>query len=666
MQPSVTKKLKIDNGLSSLPWKAAEATDLVGGYSVGESNEASGGVMMFEEIDAGTYEIVDGRLSIKPREKESLVSDKLPLKKKHQQKKVKEVDEVLQQVAPEIENDMSEWDEFGLDTRLVAGLSKMGYTSPTPIQRMCFPRALRDGCDILGAAETGSGKTLSFGLPVLNGLLQNPSTTRDSLDALVLTPTRELAVQVGKHLKDVIDASNQTQLSVGVIVGGMAVPKQERIIRQKPSVIVATPGRFWALVKSGHFKGIESTLRFLVVDEADRMFDQGHFPDLKPFISLLVQAKEKGEPPKHKRQTFLFSATLLLINPPMERKKPNKKNKKVKKSEETDDAPLVALMKKIGLRGKPAMCVVESEHKEKVELAAPQDKQKKERTINLPENLTFSELRCLEKDKDLYLYYFLTHYKGRCLVFVNTIAALRRLGNVLNVLQVENVTTLHANMQQKQRLKHLERFTRDACGVLVASDVAARGLDISGIDYVVHYGIPKKTDAFVHRSGRTARANAAGFCLSLVVPTEVADFNRIADAIGPERISEFPVVLGVMAQLKERLVLAKRIQLLESKKKGRDRDRNWMVLNAKACDMIIDDDDDEKDRAEGLGGSEKEVISLRKRLSMLLQVRIIAKGTPLNYITNSEVGRSHPEALIDNSRDALKDAAVQPQRRRKK
>lgn len=504
--------------LDEAPWKKVE-TGVI-------DNPTDTGFFMLEEVPADQYKIVDGKFTFqnieKPKDQEIEKSTKTNAepkvsekrKKKKKRKKTKESGEKNENEASALSSneqtktsasndnddkesdrqeqlettagDYLEWDQYGLHEKILSGLQKLEFKSPTEIQKACLPRAIRDGRDILGAAETGSGKTLAYGIPMLNNLLHSPPNDDDKLAALVLAPTRELAIQVQKHFEQVLVSGDSPKICrVATVVGGMSLAKQERVLRQKPHVLIATPGRFWSLVQQGedHLSDLASSLRFLVIDEADRMFDQGHFPELKPFIELLQRSRMSSNEgtKRNKRQTFLFSATLMCTRE-YQKKRKSRKRRRGQKSDQSV-SPLQELMQQIGLRGKPALCSIEREKSEDREETTVHQ------TIKLPKTLRMTEIMCTDKDKATYAYYFLTQHRGRTLIFVNTIAVLRRLTAILLHLKVQNLGSLHANMQQRQRLKHLDRFRSNQSAVLVATDVAARGLDIPEVKYVIHYGV---------------------------------------------------------------------------------------------------------------------------------------------------------------------------------
>ncbi|KAJ1955886.1 ATP-dependent RNA helicase, partial [Dispira parvispora] len=390
------------------------------------------------------------------------------------------------------------WQSLQLQPQLYRALAKLGFTNPTPIQAKTLPLALA-GRDVVGAAETGSGKTLAFGIPMLNYHLRHYSKVSDKLVGLVLTPTRELAVQVRDHLQAL---AQYTQARVITIVGGMAIQKQRRLLKRSPNIIVATPGRLWELLSEDNSLASQiHDISFLAIDEADRMLERGHFAELTSILKSLDRRPESAEfidystsepsmsstPASESenntptRQTLVFSATITTDLRFSQRRPVRSKNG------ESASTPKVLqdLMDRIHFKeAKP--CLVD----------VTQDK------------VTAAKLRevridCLKTEKDLYLYYLVTRYPARTLVFVNSIDALRRLVPVFQLLQVP-AYGLHSQMEQRARLKNIDRFKANKHAVLIASDVAARGLDIPLVEHVVHYQIPTAADVYVHRSGRTA------------------------------------------------------------------------------------------------------------------------------------------------------------------
>ncbi|NWY09000.1 DDX24 helicase, partial [Aphelocoma coerulescens] len=528
--------------------------------------------------------------------------------------------------------DVSAWKDLFVPEPVLQALSYLGFSAPTPIQALALPSAIRDNMDVLGAAETGSGKTLAFAIPMIHSVLQwqksNNSTTRndriskeshqhhdetrwenedeaekvthqqvedsgDEDDAsfttgcvkvlenvefdsddethtvdshkkrpllgLVLTPTRELAVQVKHHIDAV---AKFTGIKTAILVGGMAAQKQERVLNRKPEIVIATPGRLWELVKERHphLSNLRQ-LRCLVIDEADRMVEKGHFLELSQLLEILNDSQYNP-----RRQTFVFSATLTLVHQTPTRVLQKKNAKKMDKK-----TKLELLMEKVGIRGKPKVI----------------DLTRKEATV---ETLTETRIHCNTNEKDYYLYYFLLQYPGRTMVFANSIDCVKRLSSLLTILNCDPLP-LHANMHQKQRLKNLERFAeRESC-VLLTTDVAARGLDIPNVQHVIHYQVPRTSELYVHRSGRTARAASEGLSLLLIGPEDLINFRKIYKTLEKsEELPFFPVDTKCMTSIKERMNLARQIEKAEFFNSRAKQHNSWLQQAAEALEIDLDDD----------------------------------------------------------------------------
>ncbi|KAM6444579.1 ATP-dependent RNA helicase DDX24 [Rhynochetos jubatus] len=527
--------------------------------------------------------------------------------------------------------DVSAWKDLFVPEPVLRALSCLGFSAPTPIQALALPSAIRDKMDVLGAAETGSGKTLAFAIPMIHSVLQwqksNSSTTRndsvskeshqhhdetrwenedeaekrthqqaeDSRDeddaslttgcvevlenfefdsgdkadtvgshkkrpllGLVLTPTRELAVQVKHHIDAV---AKFTGIKTAILVGGMAAQKQERVLNRKPEIVIATPGRLWELVKERHphLSNLRQ-LRCLVIDEADRMVEKGHFLELSQLLEILNDSQYNPQ-----RQTFVFSATLTLVHQTPTRVLQKKNTKKMDKK-----TKLELLMEKVGIKGKPKVV----------------DLTRKEATV---ESLTETRIHCNTDEKDYYLYYFLLQYPGRTMVFANSIDCVKRLSSLLTILNCDPLP-LHANMHQKQRLKNLERFAeRESC-VLLTTDVAARGLDIPNVQHVIHYQVPRTSELYVHRSGRTARAANEGLSLLLIGPDDLINFRKIYKTLEKsEELPFFPVEATCMTAIKERMNLAWQIEKAEFFNSRAKQHDSWLQQAAEALEIDLDD-----------------------------------------------------------------------------
>ncbi|XP_028398724.1 ATP-dependent RNA helicase DDX24-like [Dendronephthya gigantea] len=545
---------------------------------------------------------------------ECMIAKSKPSKKKSKKKKKTKQAEIIEKredvVNVETENldeDIgveveSEWTYLGTHIQIGKRLLDLGFQEPTMIQRKAIPPAIQSRMDIIGAAETGSGKTLAYGIPVLQRILEAKLRQKGSdikendqgVRALILAPTRELALQVHKNLQDV---AKTLSIKVACIVGGMSEEKQQRVLRGTPEVVVGTPGRLWHLIEQGqqHLSNV-SNLQSLVIDEADRMIQEGHYQELSFLMDKINISSEKM---LSKLQKFVFSATLTYSSTS---KKNNKDN-------------FDTLLKKIGLREKSKVI----------------DLTRKGLTV---ESLTEAKLMCSVQDKDVYLYYFLKKYPKRTLVFVNTIDTLRRLLSILNLLKLAPLA-LHAGIQQRQRLKNLDRFKSRADGLLLASDVAARGLDIKGVQHVIHYQIPKNAEVYVHRSGRTARIQNEGLSLLLIGPDDLRSYEKIWKGLKKDNEPpDFPVDIEYLNEIRKRVSLARTIDKEEHQFRKKKWSNDWFLNNAKEAELEIDED-----LLEDLGDSReqrvmKERLSGKKaELNALLDIPLASSGFVGKYPT---------------------------------
>jgi ATP-dependent RNA helicase RhlE len=353
-----------------------------------------------------------------------------------------------------------------LHPTLLRGVESLGFSRPTPIQSEAIPHAL-EGRDLLACAATGSGKTAAFLLPILHQLVDRPrKTTR----ALVLAPTRELALQI---LEDLHGLARFTGLKAAAVHGGVGMGAQEAAFRQGTDVIVATPGRL--LDHFRHDYAALAGLEYLVLDEADRMLDMGFLPDIRRVL---------GHIPKPK-QTFFFSATM---PPPIE----------------ALTHEILRSPKKIALqrRGAPAKGVTQAAYPVPAALKGA---------------LLVELLRAGHVDE--------------ALVFTRTKHRADRLAKLLNRHGI-TAERIHGNRSQAQRTRTLDGFKAREFRVLVATDIAARGIDVEALQHVVNFDVPEVPDDYIHRVGRTARADAVGEAYTLVAPEDEADFARIERAVG--------------------------------------------------------------------------------------------------------------------------------------
>ena len=355
---------------------------------------------------------------------------------------------------------------MGLAHEVLSGLSDMGYTEPTPIQAKAIPLAIT-GRDLIASASTGTGKTAAFLVPILQQLV---GTDPGALRVLVLTPTRELALQIDEQA---LALGYHAGLSSVAIVGGMKMNPQEDAIRAGVEIIVATPGRLMDHMKQQYLD--LGTVQFLVIDEADRMFDMGFLPDVHHIVSRLSRA----------RQTMLFSATMPA---------------KVRKLADSilRDPETVAVDP-----SKPA------------------------------EGLVHYAFSVANKRKAALLGQILTYEKlSSVLVFVKRKSEADSLARKVRRLCRREVASIHSGRTQKERIQALEDFRTGACPILIATDVAARGIDVVKISHVVHFDVPRSPEDYIHRSGRTGRAGESGEVITFVAPEEERDFASIEKAIG--------------------------------------------------------------------------------------------------------------------------------------
>uniref|UniRef100_A0A5S6R501 RNA helicase n=1 Tax=Trichuris muris TaxID=70415 RepID=A0A5S6R501_TRIMR len=499
---------------------------------------------------------------------------------------------------------MHEWIQLYVPDPILRALNDLKFHHPTAIQRACLPPAIRDGMDILGAAETGSGKTLAFAIPLVAGLLATADRAFGP-SALILTPTRELALQIGKHVTAI---AKYTDIKVGLLVGGLSVQKQERLLKSGPDIVIATPGRIWTLVDDGceQLSNIKD-VRYLVIDEIDRMVEKGHFEELS---NMLYYLNSNASGSASRRQTLAFSATLTFVHP-LPKRLLAKKTRPM-----TSDDKIDNLISLLGLR----------KRRQLVDLTAKS---------GLASTLTASCLFCssLER-KDVYVYYFLTKYPGRTLIFANSISCVRRLRSLLSKLNVK-AFGLHAELDQKKRFSNLEKFERLNNSVLVASDVAARGLDIQNIDHVIHYQVPKTSEVYVHRSGRTARQSKQGLSLMLVDKQDMLSYRRICKTVNDGRdFSMFPVEKQDLRKYVSRVQAAIELEAIEHHLKSKKAKKSWFRNAAKEADLPWDDDDDDENATERDLEVEEE---LKRRISILQhQLQSQLKGKPVDVAPKSK------------------------------
>jgi ATP-dependent RNA helicase RhlE len=346
---------------------------------------------------------------------------------------------------------------LGIAPNILAILQKLNFVTPTPIQEQSIPQAL-EGKDVIGIAQTGTGKTLAFGIPLIQYILKNADD-----HALVVLPTRELAAQVDEALRQICTPLG---IKTAVLIGGEAMRRQLSALARRPHIIVATPGRL-----NDHLQQKTISLKnvkMLVLDEADRMLDMGFAPQLKTIFAAMPT-------PAQGRQTMLFSATM---------------------AEEIVSLARVHL--KLPVR---------------VEIARPGTTAK-----NVTQELFF----VTQTEKPRLLEKVMQDYRGSVLVFARTKFSAKRIAAHLRALG-HTCVEFHSNRSLSQRREALDGFKNGKYRVLAATDIAARGIDVSNIELVVNYDLPMVADDYIHRIGRTGRAGGSGHAISFARPDEKRD-----------------------------------------------------------------------------------------------------------------------------------------------
>ena len=364
------------------------------------------------------------------------------------------------------------FDSMNLHPALLRAVAEEGYTTPTPIQQQAIP-VVMSGRDLLGCAQTGTGKTAAFAIPILHQLMERRKAQqggRRPIRALIATPTRELAIQIGESFANY---GRHTGLRHTVIFGGVTQGSQTRALQQGVDILVVTTGRLLDLQQQGfiHLNDLE----IFVLDEADRMLDMGFIHDVRKILKIIPQ----------KRQTLLFSATM--------------PDDIVKLSQSMLHQP-----KRVDIT--PQGTTAETIH----------------------QRLYYVE----RQDKNDLLVHLINEEKMETvLVFTRT---KHGADKVVRMLNKKNITAeaIHGNKSQNNRQRALSNFKDGKTRVLVATDIAARGIDVEGLTYVVNYEIPNISETYVHRIGRSGRAGSAGRSFALCMPEEVKDWRNIEKLIG--------------------------------------------------------------------------------------------------------------------------------------
>lgn len=354
-----------------------------------------------------------------------------------------------------------EFSSLGLEENVLKAIDSMGFTKPSDIQREAVP-VLMEGYDLIGQAQTGTGKTLAFGAPMLSKI----SEEKGDIKSIILAPTRELAVQVSEELKRL---AKFKRVKITAVYGGSSIDVQIKAIKSKTDIVVGTPGRILDLIRRRVLK--LSNIEFLILDEADEMLNMGFIEDIEEIIENCSED----------RQTLLFSATM------------PSRIKSLAKNYLKKDAEHVKIAKKTVTTASIEQYYFETK----------------------PQNRTETLCRVLD-----------FYSPDSSIIFCNT---KKEVDNIVLDLQKKgyNVEGMHGDMTQSFRMRTLENFRNKNIAILVATDVAARGIDVTGVTHVINFGIPYETESYIHRVGRTGRADSTGTAYTIITGKDRFRFKQI-------------------------------------------------------------------------------------------------------------------------------------------
>lgn len=548
--------------------------------------------------------------------------------------------------------DLPEWASTEVSAFTLSGLQGEGFTTPTPIQKKTIPLAML-GKDVIGKATTGSGKTLAYGIPILEKYISKIAELQENRKnnivspptGIIFAPTRELAHQVVDHLNKIAKYSPLSQHGIVSITGGLSIQRQERLLGYSPGIIVATPGRFLELLeKSSDLATRLSSTDIVVLDEADRLLQDGHFEEFEKILELF--GKHRPKLCAWRWQTLVFSAT---FSRDLFGKLDKTSKHKPQKNRETgliaNDEILELLAKKLRFKDpKPALCDANPK-----EIVSGQ--------------VTEALVECGATERDLYLYYFVLMYPGSTLVFANSVDSVKRLVPFLQNLNVP-AFSIHSGMMQKQRLRALEKFKestqKSKNTVLIASDVAARGLDIPNIDHVAHYHLPRSADIYIHRSGRTARAGKEGVSVMFCSPQEASGpLRKLRKLMASsaentkfdvkENVQMLPIDHDLVSQIKERVAISSKLGNSTISNTATRKEDSWLkqaaddlgIENLAEVDVFEDDViKKQRKRQEKNMLTKEEQKGLRFQLKQLLATPL-RKNHRRSYLTSGLENLAH-------------------------
>ncbi len=384
---------------------------------------------------------------------------------------------------------MATFEDLKISKSILKAIEELGFTEATPIQEKAIPM-IRSGADVLGIAQTGTGKTAAYLIPVIMKLVKAEG---NDPRAIILAPTRELAIQVGEDLRDL---TRFTNLRAATVYGGIGWTKHAELIKPGVDILVATPGRLWDLYRAEAVS--LKKVKTLIIDEADRMLDMGFIPQIRNFLEVLPV----------KRQNLLFSATF---------------NEKVETmSHEFLDFPE---------RVEVAPSATPAELIDQYYYSVPNFQTK----LNL--------INYLLRDEETY---------SRVIVFVGTKENAEMVFKIIKRRSEGEKRILHSNKGQSTRLNAINAFKSGIVRVLITTDISSRGIDVESVSHVINFDLPQNHEDYVHRIGRTARANNTGTAISLINPAEELNLRKIEDLIRMKvQRLELPDDLEIMATKKE-------------------------------------------------------------------------------------------------------------------
>eukprot|EP01004_Peranema_trichophorum_P000315 NODE_1034_length_2164_cov_19.221950_g884_i0.p1 GENE.NODE_1034_length_2164_cov_19.221950_g884_i0~~NODE_1034_length_2164_cov_19.221950_g884_i0.p1 ORF type:complete len:708 (+),score=137.65 NODE_1034_length_2164_cov_19.221950_g884_i0:51-2126(+) len=634
-----------------------------------QSNKGKGGSKKKDD-DSGDEHFSPSPHILKKREekRKAQESQHSNTKKKNQKKQQK------RDIVTRVPEGVS-WRSAGVHPKLIESLLSIGFYHPTPIQQTTLYYGMNGTKNIIAAAQTGSGKTLSFGIPIVHQILTHIDKEGEDANTrlmycLAMSPSRELTIQIRDHLNAITKSTN---IKVMAIVGGLADQKQIRLLKGRPHIVTATPGRLAKLIKDEDIEFLRSSLnlnlKYLVLDEGDRLLEKNHFTDLSDIIMLLkgpapdknwgstmmpgIVKDESKLSTKQKEHVRTFDSCFTEYNSLEEMESAGGSNNNqinymlpgnIEKRKEKASKEFTNMLKKRQIFITSATLTLGPRNRKKDDTAnylidlvskvgAPISTYKIldiNPTHEMAETMKEKKIECAEGDKDLLTYYFCVTHPGRTIIFVNSVACVRRLHSIFKILKLP-VYMLFAGMQQRQRLKNLDHFKNEDNAIVIATDVVGRGVDVKNVLYVLHYQFPRTTDVYVHRSGRTARAYQPGLVVSLVDPSDALQFKRTCNELGhKDGLETLEVENALKPGLRDRLAVAIKIDKMENKRNKNQNELNWIEKTAEDAGIDLDEEDVHqlKSNAHQTKQDKQQLQSLHNQLDKLLKKDIrISKGS---------------------------------------